>query len=69
MVVSEKADAIRQSERLRIGGERGRAIAAALEAELTPDEVPFIDGYAEHYVAAGLPRDEQPAKKRTKADE
>lgn len=69
MVASEKADAIRQSEKLRMGGERGRAITAALEAELTPEEVPFIEGYTEHYVAAGLPKDEPPAKKRGKSDE
>ena len=69
MVAADKADAIRRAEKLRKGGERARAIALALEAELSPADVPFIEGYAEHYVAAGLPK-EAPAKKRAaKSDE
>ena len=48
------ADAIADAERLNAGGERSRAIAIAVAEKLTPDRVPFIDGYAEYLAMNGL---------------
>jgi hypothetical protein len=55
------ADAIADAERLNAGGERGRAIAVAVAEKLTPDKVPFIDGYAEYLAMNGLNFDPPPA--------
>jgi hypothetical protein len=50
-----KDDAIALALKLRSGGERGNAIKVALDAGLTPDEVPFIDGYDAIYVVPEKP--------------
>lgn len=63
---------VRTVEKLRAGGERGRAISLAVEAGLKPEDVPFLDGYAEHLALSAPPaveREGDPAEppKRGKA--
>ena len=45
---------IAKLRKIRAQGERGNAIALAIENKVKPEDVPFLDGYAEHLALNGI---------------